>query len=184
MKLKKLTAQLTAAALAGALALSLAGCDKLPGVDTMTTGASVAEDGRETGGYVVGEVGEKLTTQFFSFSVDSVESTDRCGDAAAGEGTTLVVAEITVKNTFGETIPMFSSDFVLYYGAGDEDYCFPVEAAGDGLMELEYELAKDEEITAKVAYEVPEDADSFSLLYLEVYEDDFVGNAYYVDFEV
>lgn len=28
------------------------------------------------------------------------------------------------------------------------------------------------------------DADSFSLFYLEIYEDDFVGNAYYVDFEL
>ncbi len=184
MRLKKLAALLAAMALAGVLALSLTGCDKLPGVDAGVTGASQASDGRQTGGYALGKIGEKLTTQFFTFSVNSVEKADSCGDAVPGEGNTLVVAEITVKNTFGETIPMFSSDFALGYGEGDEDYCFPLEAAGDGLMELQYDLAKGEEITAKVAYEVPADADSFSLFYLEIYEDDFVGNAYYVDFEL
>ena len=61
MRLKKLAALLAAMALAGVLALSLTGCDKLPGVDAGVTGASQASDGRQTGGYALGKIGEKLT---------------------------------------------------------------------------------------------------------------------------
>ena len=67
--------KLLAVATALVLAVTLAGCDKLPGVGgaglTPVEDASTTSDGRETGGYAVADLGEETRCHFFGFTVNA-----------------------------------------------------------------------------------------------------------------
>jgi len=90
----------------------------------------------------------------------------------AAEGNRLIVCSVKVKNTFGETIPMYDSDFQLQWGnigGDDDDYTFSLDAFNDTMMPLEYELADGEEVTYDLVFEAPADVKDFGLVYLEEY---------------
>lgn len=148
--------------------------------------ASVAEDGRETGGYVDGRLGDTMQNVFFAFTVDKVELASEYGGQAAPDGSSYIVAEITVKNTFGEALPLWYDDFQIQWGEGDEDYGYAIEPFTDDQMPLEYEMKKGESITKTHVFEVPtlEGKNEYSISFLEYYEDGFTGNVFFVYFDL
>ena len=170
--------RLLTAALALALALGLAAC----GGD---------------GGNNEGRVDDTMETYFFDFTVNSAYLTNDYEGYTPAEGNTLLVADITVKNTFQESIEMYDIDFQAQWGEEGEDaYAYPITTDMETFTELDpvgenqlpgtYPMAVDEERTGELVYEVPAGHVDFSISYLEQFVDDAgeesTGEVYFVYF--
>ena len=183
-----------AAVLTGIMLLSIAGCGKTgiqnAGADDSWVDndedveVSTFSDGTKC---YEGKMGSTMKTAWFNFTVnDAYYTEDAIGGYTPSAGNVLVVVDITVKNTFSETIPMFDTDFQLQWGDDSEDaYSFPVvtnEEIIDDQLPEEYELKIKEERTGVLVFEAPEGNEDFSLSFLEYYEDDSEGNLFFVYF--
>lgn len=154
--MKRLLVLLTALA----VTLSLAGC----GADTKE-----------------GRTGDTMETYFFEFTVNSAALTNDYEGYTPAEGNTLLVAEVTVKNTFKESIEMYGADFQLGWGDEDDAFAYPITINTETMEELEpvgenqlpgtYTLAVDEERTGDLVFEVPAGQADFSIGYLEMFDD-------------
>ena len=94
----------------------------------------------------------------------------------------LLVADITVKNTFEQSIEMYDTDFQVQWDDGDDAYAYPittdmetyteVEPVGENQLPGTYPMAVDEERSGELVYEVPSGFTDFSIAYLEQFVDD------------
>lgn len=173
------------------LALTVSGCSgsdtgssQATKADTTVLGTETLDDGREVNGYAEGKIGEAVQTSWFTFTVNSVEFADEYAGKTPAEGNEFVVANITVVNTFNDTLPMGNYDFQIQWGEGDGDYGYGIEEIfTDTMMPYEYELEKGDSLTGDVVYEIPKVEDgSYSISFLEIYEDDQEGNVFFVYF--
>lgn len=148
--------------------------------------ASLTADGRETGGYVDGRIGDTLQTVFFAFTVDKAEIANEYGGQAAPDGKSYLIAEITVKNTFGDVMPLWYDLFQIQWGKTDQEYGWPIEPFTDEQMPETYEMKKGETITYTHVFEIPapEGEREYSISFLEYYEDGLEGNVFFVYFDL
>ena len=128
-----------------------------------------------------------MHTEFFDYTVNSAYLCDDYEDHIPAEGYRLLVADVTVKNTFNESIPMFDTDFQAQWTDDSEDaYALPLtyymDQVSDQQLPTEYELAVDEERTGALVFEVPEGEKDFSISYLELFEDGSEGDVFFVYF--
>ena len=85
-----------------ALAVTITGCSVIPGMGGNETGES--------------HLGDTVSTLWFDYVVNSADPMDTYEGYTAAEGNKLVVVDLTMKNTFDESVPMFDTDF-SYTGA-------------------------------------------------------------------
>lgn len=184
-KMKRLGALILALALAWSLTACGgsrgSGTSVLPALNGGNSGAASSEPSFEDG-----RLGDVMRTYFFAFTVNSVYTCDSIGDFAPEEGKQVLVAEVSVKNTFTESLPMFDTDFQIQWDDEqdpDNAYASPISANfSDELLPETYELAVDEQVTGLLAFEVPADVKDYSLVYLEEFDDDTTGDFYAVYF--
>ena len=140
-----------------------------------------------------GEIGDTLSTEWFTFSVDTVRCCDQYGGYAAGDGNQLVVAALTLKNTCGSAVEMWEDDFVILWDDPDEDsgIDIPLSAGLDGgQFPDEYTLGNKETKTGELVFEVPADFEEFAIGFQEIYVDEdnpdneegIEGNTFFVTF--
>lgn len=143
-----------------------------------------------------GRTGDTMETYFFDFTVNSAYLTSEYEGCVPAEGNALLVAEVTVKNTYRESIEMYDTDFQLGWGEDEDAYCYPITTDMETFTELDpvgadqlpgtYPLAVDEERTGELVYEVPAGQVDFSIAYLEMFDDGTeegdTGDAYFVYF--
>ena len=149
------------------------------------------------GGNNEGRVEDTMETYFFEFTVNSAYLTDDYAGYTPAEGNTLLVADITVKNTFQQSIEMYDTDFQAQWGDDAEDaFAIPittdmetfteVDPIGENQLPGTYTLAVDEERTGELVYEVPAGHVDFSISYLEQFVDgegeESTGEVYFVYF--
>lgn len=170
--------------------LSLAGCGK-SGIERASMGDEDSDvqvydndDGTKT---FVGRTGSNMRTQWFDFTVnDAYQTTEAIGGYTPSAGNVLVVVDMTLKNTFTESVPMSDWDFQLQWGDDSDDaFAFPVEtneAILDNQFESEFTMKINQEVNGCYIFEAPEGYDDFSVSFLEYYEDDTEGNLYFVYF--
>ncbi len=183
-----------AAMLTGIMLLSIAGCGKT-GIQNAGADDSWVEDDDDVEVYEYsdgsklyeGRMGSEMKTAWFNFTVnDAYYTEDAIGGYTPSEGNVLVVVDLTVKNTFSESIPMFDTDFQLQWGDdADDAYSFPVvtnEEIIKGQLPEEYELKVKESKSGVYVFEAPAGNKDFSLSFLEYYEDDTEGNLFFVYF--
>ncbi len=146
--------------------------------------------------YSEGRIGDTMETYFFDFTVNSACLATEYGDRVPAPGNALLVAEITVKNTYRESIEMYDTDFQLTWGDETGDYCYPITTDPETYEELEpvdadqlpgtYLMAVDETRTGALVYEVPAGQADFSIAYLEMFDDGTAegdtGDSYFVYF--
>ena len=136
--------------------------------------------------YYEGRMGSTMKTAWFDYSIDAAYyTTDEIGGYSPAEGNELVVVEITIKNTFARTVPMSNWDFDLEWGTGNEEYTYPIEVSEpilENQFPAEYELKVNESRTGTLVYEAPEGTKDFSVGFVEYYENDTEGNAFWVYF--
>ena len=128
-----------------------------------------------------GRVNDTMETYFFDFTVNSAYLTADYEGYTPAEGNVLLVASITVKNTFQESIEMYDTDFQLAWGEEDDAYAYPVTTDMETFEELDpvgenqlpgtYPLAVNEERSGELVYEVPSGYTDFSICYLEMFDD-------------
>lgn len=161
-------------ALAAVLALSLTAC----GAQSETGSGYPGEDGTAQGG-----LNTVMHTAFFTFALTGAALHSTLGDYMPGLGQAVLAVDLEVKNTFSEAIPMFDTDFMLHWGDGEEDqaYCLLDTVADDQLPER-YDLEKGQSRSGRLYFTVPQDAEDFTLTYLERFDDGTTGDAFSVTF--
>ena len=133
--------------------------------------------GHAEDGYAEGRLGDTMHTYFFDYTVNSAYLCDTFeGYTPILDGCRLLLADVTVKNTNRESIPMYDTDFQVQWSDTSEDaYEFPItyytDAVSDQQLPTEYDLAVDEERTGLLVFEVPEGETDFSISYLELFDD-------------
>lgn len=161
-------------ALAAVLALSLTAC----GAQSETGSGYPGDDGTAQGG-----LNTVMHTEFFTFTLTGAALHSTLGDYMPGLGQAVLAVDLEVKNTFSETIPMFDTDFLLQWGSTEEDqaYCLLDTVADDQLPER-YDLEKGQSRSGRLYFTVPQDAENFTLTYLERFDDGTTGDAFSVTF--
>ncbi len=182
------------------LLLALAAC----GGDSGSGGCSSGDSGsgsssagsgevRAEDGYAEARIGDLVHSYFMDFSVNSAYTTSDYHGHTAPEGMKVLVVEMTVKNTFSETIPMYDDDFQGQWSASaeTEEFAWPITEAEDG-SDLEtvsdeqlpgtYELGVNESRTGTLVFDVPADEKDFSISHLELFDDDTEGDTFFVFF--
>lgn len=135
--------------------------------------------------YYAGGVGDHMRTVFFEFTINSVEYPEAYGDITPADGNQLILADVTVRNVFPQTLPMSIYDFQIQWGEGDEDFGYQKKGlVGDNLMPDQYQLLRGATETYKLLYEVPAPVDpaKLSISYLEVWDDNTEGDVFFVYF--
>ena len=149
------------------------------------------------GGSNEGRIEDTMETYFFDFTVNGAYLTNDYEGYTPAAGSTLLVVDVTVKNTFRESIEMYDIDFQAQWGEEDENaYAYPITTDMETFTELDpvgenqlpgtYAMAVDEERTGELVYEVPAGHVDFSISYLEQFVDDAgeesTGEVYFVYF--
>lgn len=140
-----------------------------------------------SGGYAEGRFGDTMKTYFFDYTVNSAYLCEEYNGYQPADGNCILVAEVTVKNTFNESIEMYDTDFQIQWNSdGEDDYDYPITAYGDPVSDEQFEgtygLGINEEKTGLLVYEVPTGEKDFSISYLELFDDDSEGDVYFVYF--
>lgn len=173
--------KLCCALLAILMLLSLTACGDVGGMlDEVLKGHPVD-------GYAEGTIGDTMHTAFFDYTINNAYT---CGEYAGNHpyrGYQFLVVDITIKNTFGDTVPMFDTDFTVEWGEGENDYDYPLSHYNEALMSseelpLEYKMADGETRTGLLIYEVPLGMQDLSISFLEQFEDDTTGDRFSVKF--
>ena len=136
--------------------------------------------------------GATQKTYFFSYKVDSAYVCSEYEGYTPEAGNQLLVASVTLKNTFGEEIEMYDTDFQAQWGgSGEDDFSLPITFNGteEGLATLTqeqlpgvYTMAKGESRTGLLIFEVPDGYQDFSISYMEAFDDDSTGDTFFVNF--
>ena len=148
--------------LGGLTALVLSGCGLLPGTERTET--------EEV------HVGDTVSTSWFDYTITSAQSADSYQDRTADEGCKLIVVELTIQNRFDEPVPMYDSDFQLYWGEYAQDqWALPLEPYCSEQLPQEYSLAVGETREGALVYQVPDSACDFTLAFLEVFDNGTVS---------
>ncbi|MEA4934974.1 MAG: DUF4352 domain-containing protein [Lawsonibacter sp.] len=149
-----------------ALGLTLAACSAVPGMGEKKTEF---------------EVGDKVSAYWFDFTVNGVETTDSYGGYEAKDGYRLVVCDMTIKNTFGDVVPMNWADFaLLWVGEGESDSSadtslssmdgsYPIPQSSDEQLPDEYEVEKGETREGVLVFEVPNEVTKAAVVFQELY---------------
>lgn len=145
------------------------------------------EEFESSGGYAEGRFGDTMKTYFFDYTVNSAYLCEEYNGYQPADGNCILVAEVTVKNTFNESIEMYDTDFQIQWNSdGADDYDYPITAYADPVSDEQFEgtygLGINEEATGLLVYEVPTGENDFSISYLELFDDDSEGDVYFVYF--
>ena len=170
------------------LTLSACGGKGSSSAGTAESGEVYAEDG-----YGEGRIGDVMHSYFMDFTVNSAYTTSDYHGHTAPEGMKVLVVEMTIKNTFNETLPMYDDDFQGQWSASadTEEFAWPITEAEDG-SDLDtvadeqlpgtYELAVNESRTGTLVFDVPADEKDFSISHMELFDDDSEGDTFFVFF--
>ncbi len=182
-RIKKLAALLLILSLLAALV----GCSTPSGLggnsgsDSLLDKAAklLSAEGREYDKLYTASMNEALTNSFFEFTITSASSADELEDyVPQTEGYRFLIADVTVKNVFGETIPVGNYDFYVLWNGGEDVayYSFTDEMYPD-----DYDLADGESLSGRLVFELPADAADIMIGYTEIWDDDFEGNIYLIE---
>lgn len=130
-------------------------------------------------GDVTGKVGKTYQTQWFTFSVDSIEEVADYAGYQPASGNVLVDVLITETGTYDSSDPsiMGTFDFYLHHEETG-DYWYPMDPFDGTMMPESFPLAKDETVTYHMVYEIPDGLSGLGLYYVEVDEEDNYGNVF------
>lgn len=136
-------------------------------------------------GYAEGTLGDVMRTYFFDYKITSAYTCAALNGYQPTSGNQLLVVRIVMKNTDAHgSIPMFDTDFMVEWGDGEEDYAFPLgnTALINSQLPASYELALKETRAGVLVFEVPAGSRAFTISYLELFDDDTIGDIFFTDF--
>jgi len=128
-------------------------------------------------GDVTGQVGTEYATRWFTFTVNHMDVTPSIAEYAAANGKVLLIANVTITNTFGSTQPFGTFDWFV----DDDtlsDYISPLSPFNAELLNMmpdHFDLDDGQTVTYDVVVEFPENLPNPYFLYIEINE---VGDAF------
>ncbi len=155
--------------------------------------ASEIREVRAEDGYAEASMGDTVHSYFMDFTVNSAYTTADYHGHTAPEGKQVLVVELTVKNTFSESLPMYDDDFQGQWASSSEtdEYAWPITEGADGVdrdtvageqLPAEYELAVGKSRTGTLVFDVPAEEKEFSISHQEFFDDGTQGDTLFVLF--
>ena len=174
------------------LLLALAACGGNAGDAGGSSGPGSSEV-RAEDGYAEARAGDLVHSYFMDFTVNGAYTTANYHGHTAPEGGKVLVVDITVKNTFHESLPMYDDDFQGQWTASSDtdEFAWPITEGEDGVdldtvaeeqLPAQYELAVNESRTGTLVFDVPADEKDFSISHLELFDDNSEGDTFFVFF--
>ena len=169
---KKLTVFLVTLSMIAALGLVGCGGGNNPVQNVVDDASNAVSQLLE--GDVTGQVGKEYATKWFKFTINSLETASSFAGYNAADGNTLVIANITITNTFGSTQPFGTFDWFV-----DDDslaeYLWPMAPLNDTMMPESFDLPDGQTVTYTVVVEIPANLANPYFMYTEV---DSEGNSF------
>lgn len=138
--------------------------------------------GGEQPGDEVYAVGDKISTAFFDYTVTQIEHYSRYEGKKAQSGSRLIVVTLEIKNTQHYAMPMGRYDFQLQWGGGEDGFGYPLEQYCQAQLPDEYDIPEGESVQGVLVFQAPSSKRDLALGFLEVFENDDQGKAYYTYF--
>jgi len=161
-------------ALSMAATLGLAGCNGGGSSDQSDSGNAMSDMMSQlVEGDVTGQVGKEYATKWFTFTINSMSTGSSFAGYDAISGSKLVIANITITNTYGTPQPFGTFDWFVQ-GEGSSQF-LPMSPLNNGMMPDSFELGSNETVTYDVVVEFPEDTKTPYFMYVEIDEG---GNVY------
>ncbi|MCI9555289.1 DUF4352 domain-containing protein [uncultured Oscillibacter sp.] len=172
------------------LLLTLAACG---GGSGGGSGGAGSGEVRAEDGFAEARIGDLVHSYFMDFTVNSAYTAPDYHGHTPPEGRKVLVVELTVKNTFHESIPMYDDDFQGQWSgsAGSDDFAWPITEGEDGSgldtvaeeqLPAEYELAVNESRTGVLVFDVPAEEKDFCIAHMELFDNDSEGDTFFVYF--
>jgi hypothetical protein len=159
--------------------VSLSGCGDKAREVALSAAESVVQ---MLSGEVTGEVGKSYGTQWFKFTIISIDEVSEYAGYAPEDGNTLYDVLITETGTFEEASPMGTFDFYMDAPSFAE-YIFPIDPISDEMMPLEFYLGPKETVEYHMVYEIPEDTVGLRIMYTEFDVEDNEGVTFDIPIE-
>ncbi len=169
---------------------SLAGCGEpeaeVPLFDWLDDTITYIEFDDGTYGFE-GRIGSVMKTCWFDFTVTDARITEEeINGYAPSTGNALLLTDMTLTNTFTQSIDMYTWDFYVTWGSDNEnEYSYPVEtdeAVTETQFPAEYTMKISQTVSGTYIFEVPAEKTDFSITFEEHFDDGTVGNAYRIYF--
>jgi len=129
---------------------------------------------QQLSGDVIGQVGTEYATKWFTFTVNSLTTSSSYDTMTAASGDTLVIANVTITNTFGSAQPFGTFDWFVD-DSSLSDYIYPVAPINSGMMPESYTLQDGDTVTYDVVIEISSSLANPYFMYVEV---DSSGNTF------
>ena len=133
-------------------------------------------DGTSIDGWMGLNIGDKVTTKWYDFTVNVIEEVSSYQDYKPADDKKLIHTSITITNTIEKEVIIDDEDFALVWNLEKEDrsYVYPKDAE-------DIKLKVKETKTIDLIFEVDKSAEKpMALYYYEQYNDGQKGNKYYI----
>ena len=135
-------------------------------------------DGTNTDGWMGLNIGDKVSTKWYDFTVNKVEEVDSFQDYKPSENKKLIHASITITNTIEKEISITNEEFALVWNLEKEDrsYVYPVKEKTDAETVVKVKETK----TIDLIFEIDKSVEKpMAIYYFEEYNGQ-KGNKYYI----
>ena len=136
-------------------------------------------DGTSIDGWMGVNIGEKVSTKWYEFTVTSIEEVDSYQDYKAADNKKLIHSSITITNTLDKDIKITDEEFALVWNLEKEErsYVYPIKDK----TEKEIVIKTKETKTIDLLFEVDKNVEKpMAIYYYEQYNDGQKGNKYYI----
>lgn len=127
---------------------------------------------------------DEVSTAFFDYRVKEITVHQDYHGMQAREGHQIVVAELEIENTEDYELPMGRYDFRVQWGSDEGEYAYPETWYYERQFPNEYSIPEDQSAEGELIFQVPQEQREMTLAYLEVFENETQGDAYFTYFAV
>ena len=144
-------------------------------------------DGREYGKEKVYSPDDIVETAFFKLKINSITTESEIeGYVPEDAAHQFIVLNVTIEDTDKnfESIKMLCDDFELTWAELEGETTFPEYQFYEEQLPDSYDLTYGESKTGNLIFITPRNVTNYQLKYYELWDDNFVGNTYYVNFDI
>ena len=136
-------------------------------------------DGTSIDGWMGVNIGDKISTKGYDFTVTSIEEVNSYQDYKPEDNKKLIHASVTISNTIDKDISITDEEFALVWNLEKEDrsYIYPTKEKTNKEIIIKTKETK----TIDLIFEVDKNVEKpMAIYYYEQYNDGQKGNKYYI----
>ncbi len=144
-------------------------------------------EGREYGKEKVYSPDDTIETAFFNLKINSITTESEIeGYVPEDIAHQFIVLNVTIEDTDEnfESIKMLCDDFELTWADLEGETTFPEYQFYEEQLPDSYDLKYGESKTGNLIFITPRMVTNYQLKYYELWDDNFVGNTYYINFDI